>query len=107
MKQIYQCEKCGKVFADYDECYMHESHHWNVCDGWYRKFDKASAEFIQYSEKQEAPSVVGVELTRWNPETGDEEHAVAVYHLKEVFTSDKLVSDEERQRQEEEDKDEV
>lgn len=106
MRNIYQCEKCGKVFADYDECYKHEEKHWNVC-GWYKQFEKASAEFTQYSEKHEAPSAVGVELTRWDGEKGEEVHAVAVYHLKEIFMSDRLTSDEERQRQEEEAREEV
>ena len=100
MRNIYQCEKCGKVFADYGECYRHEENHWQLC-GWYKQYEKASAEFTQYSEKQEAPSVIGVELSRWDSETGKEVHAVAVYHLKEIFMGDKLTSDEERQRQEE------
>ena len=98
MRNMYQCEKCGKVFADYDECYRHEERHWSIC-GWYKQFQKASAEFTQYSEKHEAPSVVGVELTRWERENG-EVHAVAVYHLKEIFLSDRLTSDEDRERQE-------
>ena len=101
MRNMYQCEKCRKVFADYDECYRHEERHWNVC-GWYRQYEKAVSEFTQYSEKQEAPSVVAVELSRWNCEKQEEVHSVAVYHFKELFLSDRIASDEERARLEDE-----
>ena len=106
MKNIYQCEMCGKIFVDYDECRAHEESHWQVASDWYRKYEKATAEFTKYCEKYEAPSVVAVELKRWDSEAGEYANAVAVYKFQELITADSLVSDEERIKREEEAKNE-
>ena len=101
MKNIYQCEKCGKIFESYEECYKHEEMHFNVTE-WYREYTEACKDFLKYTEKHDSPKEIGVELQRWNPETGKEEHAVAVYQFKEIFFSDRVTSDEERKAQEQE-----
>ena len=99
MRNMYQCEKCGKVFSDFEECYKHEGSHWLVSSLYWREYEKACAEFTQYSEKHEAPSEVGVELERYDENTCKQVHAVARYVLKEIVMADRLVSDEERQAQ--------
>ena len=99
MKNMYQCEKCGKVFEDFDECYKHEESHWLVSSLYWRQYEKACSGMTQYSQKYEAPSEVGVEIERYDPETCQQVHAVARYVLKEILYSDRLVSDEELQAQ--------
>ena len=99
MRNMYQCEKCGKVFGDFDECYKHENSHWVVSSFYWREYEKACSDMTQYSQKFEAPSEVGVEIERYDEELGKQVHAVARYVLKEVFPSHYLTSDEELREQ--------
>lgn len=99
MKSIYQCERCGQIYETYEDCYAHEESHWNM-SGWFRKYEKETAEFTVYTDKHQAPSEVGIELSRWNSNESREEYAVARYVFKEIFLEDRIRSDEERAKEE-------
>ena len=106
MKNIYQCERCGKIFADYEQCYRHESDHFTVSD-WAFVFQRECQNRTKYTEKSDAPSVVGVELSRWSDDKGETEKAIGIYQLKEVIFGDALMTDEQWREKDEQEQEEM
>lgn len=75
MKQLYVCDKCGKQFEDYDDCYRHESEHFDVpCFG----FDSQMVKLYKWDEKQ-APASIAVVFGSYDYESQKEVHQVYEY----------------------------
>ena len=106
MKQVYVCEKCGKMFQGdnaWDECYRCEASH---CDVETLRLDHLDSErgagimscAIQYQEGMALPLMVtmryaildsnGTLITR---DDGSLVHGAAVYKLHEVLSSSHVV----------------
>ena len=76
MVNCYKCEKCGKVFTDYEEAYKHENEHYTVKRWFSCDDEEVMSREVEYSEKQSAPSgvVVPLERTIYNEETSQWEN---------------------------------
>lgn len=70
MKSIWVCEKCGKQFNDYDECYAHENKHWDLERGW-SELTNTLDTMTEYKEGQEEPNVVHLVFGRWDADKGE------------------------------------
>ena len=74
MKQLYKCEKCGKVFETYEECERCESHHYTFENAWRSDglHEKLNV-MTEYKDGQEEPNVIHVVFDRsyWDGETGE------------------------------------
>ena len=99
MRNMYQCEKCGRVFADYDECMRHEDSHY-VVSGWCREYEQECKDRTEYSDTLDAPSKVAVELNRWSSEKGCSEYVVAMYKFVRFVPADEIISDTVRRESE-------
>lgn len=64
MKQMYVCEKCGKMSENYSEIEDCESRHYTVCRGWSDLSDKLN-EMTEYKQGQDEPNVIHVEMERY------------------------------------------
>ena len=80
MKTRYVCERCGKQFDDYDECYNHEYTHWIVRRG-YDVISEQLETMTEYKEGQEEPNVIHVMFERWNKDTCEYERRCGKYKL--------------------------
>ena len=80
MTSLYKCDKCGKTFTDYDECWKHESEHWTVGRSWYDWSDTLDR-MTEYKEGQEEPSVVHIVFERWNSEKAEYERRCGKFKL--------------------------
>ena len=76
MKTVYKCEKCGKVFDDFDEAEVHENMHFTVKQ-WYDENDqKVVDRNTEWIPELYAPSAICVPMVRsfyddgeWKTET--------------------------------------
>ena len=93
MKSLYQCEYCGKTFADYEECDIHESNHWTVDRGWNDISDTLDT-MTEYKEGQEEPNVVHILFRRWNRERGEYEKRCGKYKLVSSYEAPLVVTNE-------------
>ena len=66
MTCIYKCDKCGKIFTDYEEGVQHEQNHWDL-DRW-ETLDGTLDSMTEYKEGQEEPNVIHAVFKRWNSE---------------------------------------
>lgn len=81
MTSMYKCDKCGKLFADYDEAYEHEKMHWTV-DRYKTLVGKTDLDSMtEYKEGQEEPNVVHMVFSRWNTEKCDYEFRCGKFKL--------------------------
>ena len=103
MVSCYKCEKCGKVFENYEEAYKHENRHFYV-KSWVSSEDsEVINNEMEYSETQEGPSAVVVPMERttydedkseWVTEViymkyyGDKRPAVQVFHIDKNLLTD-------------------
>ena len=81
MTNIYKCDKCGKLFNDYDEAYEHEYSHWNL-DRYKTLVGSTDLDTMtEYKEGQEEPNVVHLVFSRWSSEKGDYEYRCGKFKL--------------------------
>ena len=92
MTSMYKCDKCGKMFADYDECYNHEYKHWNLSR--WDDFDGKMDSMTEYKEGQEEPNVVHLVFTRWNSDTCQTEKRCGKYKLISSYDAPLIIENE-------------
>ena len=85
MKNLFKCEKCGKVSENYDEIVNCENMHYvfsNLCD-YDTDINETLNSMTEYKEGQEEPSVIHVWFRRsyWDGETWKEEKRCWKYKL--------------------------
>lgn len=76
MKTVYKCEKCGRVFEDYEQAEAHENGHFTVKQ-WYDENDeKVVLHNTEYDPELYSPSAICVPMVRtfyddneWKTET--------------------------------------
>ena len=98
MKQLYQCEKCGQFFDDYNEAMEHEYKHYiPEVD----QYDTEKGEFLRldtratYKEGQEEPNTIHIRMSRYNTETGNMEYRFGKYRLVSSYSAPlEITSDE-------------
>ena len=99
MKTVYKCEKCERVFDDYDECVLHEGKHFSVKQ-WYDETDEKVVERnTEYEPELYAPSAICVPMVRTFYEDGEwkkETSYVKYYYsakksAEEVFPIDESI----------------
>ena len=74
MKNLYKCEKCGKVFENYEDCERCESHHYNFVNQWESNgLNQKLDEMAEYKDGQEEPNVIHIWMVReyWDKESGE------------------------------------
>lgn len=73
MKQMYVCEKCGKMSDNYDEIAACENRHYTLVRGWndIEGLNETLDSMNEYKEGQEEPNVIHVLFER-NYWSGDE-----------------------------------
>lgn len=91
MTTMYKCDKCGKQFTDYDECYKHETEHWLVGRGWNELTDTLDS-MTEYKEGQEEPNVVHIVFERWNSEKGEYERRCGKFKLISSYDAPLVVT---------------
>lgn len=84
MKNLYKCEKCGKVYDNFDECERCEKTHYTFSNGWradglHEKLDCMA----EYKEGQEEPNVIHVVFERcyWDGDEWKNEKRCGKYKL--------------------------
>lgn len=71
MKTVYKCEKCGRVFDDYQAAEEHENRHFTVKQ-WYNDDDeKVVNRNTEYEPELWAPSAVCIPMQRCIYENGE------------------------------------
>ena len=93
MKSLYKCEKCGKVFDDYDECYSHEYSHWTLERGYCDITDTLDS-MTEYKEGQEEPNVIHMVFSRWNSDKGEYEKRCGKYKLISSYEMPLVITEE-------------
>ena len=92
MTYMYKCDKCGKMFNDYDECSKHERGHWNL-NRW-SELDGVLDSMTEYKEGQEEPNVIHVMFERWNPETQERETRCGKFKLVSSYDAPLVITNE-------------
>ena len=92
MTSMYKCDKCGKLFADYDECYYHENSHWTF-NRW-NDMDSILDSMTEYKEGQEEPNVIHVLFTRWNSEKCETERRCGKFKLISSYETPLVIENE-------------
>ena len=92
MKTIYKCERCGKIFDDYEECDRHESEHWSL-RRWSSNEDLLDS-MTEYKEGQEEPNVIHVSFARWNREKGGYDERFGKYKLVSSYPAPLIIENE-------------
>ena len=92
MKSLWKCEKCGKVFSDYDECYAHEESHWSLSR--WSDMDAVLDGMTEYKEGQEEPNVIHMVFTRWNHEKGEYEKRCGKFKLISSYDAPLVIENE-------------
>lgn len=64
MVSCYKCEKCGKVFENYEEAYDHENRHYYTKTWVSSTDDEVMKREIEYSETSDAPVALVVPMER-------------------------------------------
>lgn len=93
MKSLYKCDKCGKVFDDYEECYNHEYSHWNVRRG-YSTDDELLDSMTEYKEGQEEPNVIHIVFERWDNEKCEYIRRWGKYKLVSSYEAPLIIKNE-------------
>ena len=99
MKQVYKCEKCGRVFEEYDKAELHENKHFTVKDWIDGEDEKVIARDTEYEPELYAPSAVVVPMVRsfWEDGEWKKETAYVKYYYsakksaEQVFPIDDAV----------------
>lgn len=86
MKNVYKCERCGRVFENYEDCERCESHHYTFTNGWSPDgINEKLDAMTEYKDGQEEPNVIHVVFERsyWdrNTETWKNEKRCGKYKL--------------------------
>ena len=97
MKQVYVCEKCGKMSDNYDEIQDCENRHWTGCrgycgiDGLNDTLDSMS----EYKEGQEEPNIVHLVFSRsyWNGDEWKDEKRCGKYKLISSYEMPLVIED--------------
>ena len=92
MTNMYKCDKCGKIFKDYEECFAHESAHWTL-NRW-TDVDGTLDDMTEYKEGQEEPNVIHVMFTRWNNEKGELEKRCGKFKLISSYEAPLVIKNE-------------
>ena len=92
MTYMYRCDKCGKMFSDYDECAKHEQDHW-ILDRW-SELDGILDSMTEYKEGQEEPNIIHVKFTRWNSEKGENETRCGKFKLVSSYEAPLVIENE-------------
>ena len=98
MKQMYVCEKCGKMSEDYEEIQKCEGMHYTICRGWSgidglnNQLDKMS----EYKEGQEEPNVIHVlfERSYWDGNEWKEDKRCGKYKLVSSYEMPLVIDNE-------------
>ena len=93
MTNVFKCDKCGKLFDDYDECYAHEESHWTITY-WDDLYDEVLKGMTEYKEGQEEPNVVHMVFYRWNSEKGTTERRCGKYKLISSYEAPLVIAKE-------------
>ena len=98
MKNLYQCEKCGKMSADYEEITRCESMHYTLSRPWYDVEGLAQTleSMTEYKEGQEEPNLIHVLFIRsyWNGDEWKEEKRCGKYKLVSSYEMPLVVTEE-------------
>ena len=98
MKQMYVCEKCGKMSDNYDEIVKCESMHYALNRGWYGVEGLAETleKMTEYKEGQEEPNVIHVMFERsyWNGDEWKEEKRCGKYKLISSYEMPLVIDNE-------------
>ena len=92
MTYMYKCDKCGKMFNDFDECAQHEQSHWTL-DRW-NDWNGTLDGMTEYKEGQEEPTVIHVVFTRWNSEKGEYEKRCGKFKLVSSYDAPLIIENE-------------
>ena len=94
MTTMYKCEKCGKIFSEYDECYTHENGHW-ILDRWTSMINETDLDTMtEYKEGQEEPNVVHLFFKRWNSEKCEYEGRCGKFKLVSSYDAPLVIENE-------------
>ncbi|MBO5919385.1 MAG: hypothetical protein J6Q34_02705 [Bacteroidales bacterium] len=97
MKNLYKCEKCGKVSENYDEVAMCESRHYFMPRPWYDVEGLAETldSMTEYKEGQEEPNVIHVMFQRsyWDGDDWKEEKRCGKYKLVSSYEMPLVVTE--------------
>ena len=98
MKNLYKCEKCGKVSEDYDEIQKCESMHYVMQRPWYEVdgLNEVLENGTEYKEGQAEPNIIHVLFTRsyWNGEDWKEEKRCGKYRLISSYDAPLVIAAE-------------
>ena len=92
MKTMYQCEKCGKLFSDYDEAWKHDNSHWTVERG-YNKYTATLDSLTEYEEGIEEPVIVHLVFERWNTDKNEYEARCGKYKLISSYEAPEITEE--------------
>ena len=92
MISLYICDKCGKVFTDYDECYNHEYTHWNL-ERWTDEDNRLDL-CTEYKEGQEEPNMIHMKFRRWNQEKCEYEYRYGKFKLISSYEAPLVIENE-------------
>ena len=98
MKQMYVCEKCGKMSSDYEEIAKCESMHYSLVRGWCGddKLEESLENGTHYKEGEEEPDVIHVLFQRsyWNGDEWKEEKRCGKYRLVSSYDMPLVITDD-------------
>ena len=93
MKSLWVCEKCGKRFYDYDECYKHENNHWTLERG-LSNLDNTLDSMTEYKEDQEEPNAIHVVFGKWDSEKQEYVKRCGKYKLVSSYDAPLVIEKE-------------
>ena len=80
MKEMYQCEKCGKIHDSYDDAYKCENSHISIADA-----DEFNSQVWNFGDIMPR-DVVLQSANVWDENAQEYRHKYAVYTLKKMLT---------------------
>ena len=93
MKCLYKCDHCGKLFETVEECDLCELSHWTIRRGYSDVTDTLDT-MSEYKEGQEEPSVIHIELEKWDREKGEYVRRCAKYKLISSYDRPLVIENE-------------
>lgn len=96
MKNLYKCEKCGKLSENYDEIARCEQMHFGLSRSWVDSdLNETLDSMTEYKEGQEEPNVIHVVFTRsyWNGDEWKEEKRCGKYKLISSYDAPLVLED--------------